>query len=203
MTRARGTRLGRAWAGLGAASVALASACGPAGRPADGAQLFTAQGVTCSEGVELITACTPTGVELCFNAIDDNCNGVIDEGCGVATGVLQFSIAWGEASADVDLSVVDPAGTTTSAQNKSTPAGFRLDRDCPTEPCNGQNEETVYYEGAEPPRGRYRVEVRLADPKGASLPLCVRLGARVGSRTFGANVNLTAKDERKTVTFTL
>lgn len=184
-------------------SMFVASACGPAGRPVGSAEALRAEGIACSEGVELVTACTPTGVELCFNAIDDNCNGVIDEGCGVATGLLQFSIAWGEPSADVDLTVIDPAGATTSAQNKSTPTGFRLDRDCPTEQCNGQNEETVYYEGAEPPRGKYRVEVKLNDPKGASLPLCVRLGARVGSRTFGANVNLTSKDEKKSVTFAL
>jgi tRNA (guanosine-2'-O-)-methyltransferase len=186
-------------------ALVVSPACGPAGRPATGAESLTAQGLSCSDGVELVSACTPTGVELCFNAIDDNCNGVIDEGCGVATGLLQFSIAWNEAAADVDLSVTDPAGSTTSPQNRSTPTGFRLDRDCPKEPehCNGQNEETVYFEGAEPPRGRYKVDVKLSDPNGASLPLCVRLGARVGSRTFGANVNLTTKDEKKSVTFQL
>src|ERR1700733_1512749 len=36
-------------------------------------------------GVTLAQACTPTGPELCFNAVDDNCNGVIDEGCGLET----------------------------------------------------------------------------------------------------------------------
>ena len=185
---------------VGPIAALLAFACGPAGRPAE---VLSARDVACSEGVDLVAACTPTGVEICFNAIDDNCNGVIDEGCGVATGPLQFSIAWGEANADVDLSVVDPVGATTSAQNKSTPSGFRLDRDCPTEQCAGQNEETVYFEGTEPPRGKYRVEVRLNDPKGASLPVCVRLGARVGSRTFGANVNLMHKDDKKSVTFSL
>jgi tRNA (guanosine-2'-O-)-methyltransferase len=180
----------------------LVVACGPAAPPAASAS-YTAQGVSCSEGVELVTACVPTGVELCFNAIDDNCNGVVDEGCGVATGPLQFSIAWSEALADVDILVVDPAGTTTSPQNKSTPSGFRLDRDCPTDTCNGQNEETVYFEGAEPPRGKYRVEVKLNDPKNAAVPVCVRLGARVGGRTFGANVNLMHKDDKKAITFTL
>ena len=53
------------------------------------------------EDAALDTACTPTGPELCFNAIDDNCNGVIDEGCGVQTGLLQFAIAWSEEAADV------------------------------------------------------------------------------------------------------
>ena len=184
-------------------ALALASACGPAGKPANGAESLSARDVACDEGVELTMACTPTGVEQCFNAIDDNCNGVIDEGCGVATGLLQFSIAWNEASADVDLLVTNPAGSTASAQSKTTQDGFRLDRDCPTEQCNGQNEETVYFDGGEPPRGKYRVEVRLSDPKDAPVPVCVRLGARVGSRTFGANVNLAHKDDKKTLTFTL
>src|SRR5204862_3699425 len=34
--------------------------------------------VEASEGMSLETACTPTGPELCFNARDDNCNGIID-----------------------------------------------------------------------------------------------------------------------------
>jgi len=46
-------------------------------------------------------ACTPTGPELCFNATDDNCNGIIDEGCGLRTGLVQFAIAWDEPKADV------------------------------------------------------------------------------------------------------
>src|SRR5690242_11379196 len=66
--------------------------------------------VKAPEGVTLESACTPTGVEMCFDARDDNCNGVIDEGCGLHTGILQFAIAWEAASADVDLNVYDPAG---------------------------------------------------------------------------------------------
>jgi hypothetical protein len=38
------------------------------------------------DGVPLVMTCTPTGTELCFDATDNNCNGVIDEGCGVDTG---------------------------------------------------------------------------------------------------------------------
>ena len=155
-------------------------------------------------GVSLEAACTPTGPELCFNAIDDNCNGVIDEGCGVATGVLSFSIAWGEATADVDLSVTDPTKATVSEGSKTAASGMRLDRDCPTkDQCNGQNEETAYFEGPEPPRGKYLVEVKLSDPGGAPTPIRVRLSARVGSQTFGAVLVLAQKDDKKTLTFEL
>src|SRR5690242_59285 len=55
--------------------------------------------VKAPEGATLETACTPTGVEICFDARDNNCNGVIDEGCGLHTGILQFVIAWEEADA--------------------------------------------------------------------------------------------------------
>jgi tRNA (guanosine-2'-O-)-methyltransferase len=165
------------------------------------------------EHVTLQAACTPTGPELCFNAIDDNCNGVIDEGCGVGTGVLQFTIAWNEETADVDLSVVDPSGSPVNAQRRSAPSGLKLDRDCPGsasapstgESCNGQNTENVFFEGLEPPRGRYLVEVRLIDPHGASTPVQVHFGARVGSRTYGADVALSPGDnlDRKAFKFEL
>ena len=148
-------------------------------------------------------ACTPTGPELCFNAIDDNCNGVVDEGCGVATGVLSFTIAWGEAAADVDIAVTDPTKATTSSTAKNSPSGMHLDRDCPAEQCNGQNEETIYFDGVEPPKGKYAVEVKLSDPRGAPTPVHVRLSARVGSRTFGANIVLLHKDDVKKLSFEL
>src|SRR5687767_6998887 len=41
-----------------------------------------------SDGLGLETACTPTGVEVCFDARDNNCNGVLEEGCGLRTGIL-------------------------------------------------------------------------------------------------------------------
>src|SRR5262245_7499172 len=71
---------------------------------------LSARDVQTSPGVGLETACTPTGVEICFDARDNNCNGVLDEGCGVHTGILQFMIAWESAEADVDLNVTDPGG---------------------------------------------------------------------------------------------
>src|SRR5256885_1157700 len=54
-------------------------------------------------GALLTEACVPTGPERCFDARDDNCNGIIDEGCGVASGLVQFVIAWDAPGADVDL----------------------------------------------------------------------------------------------------
>jgi tRNA (guanosine-2'-O-)-methyltransferase len=186
-----------------AASVSLAAgivllplaplACSPPrGADAPEAALVHEKSVTPGDGVELSMACTPTGPELCFNAIDDNCNGIIDEGCGITTGVLQFTIAWGDSPADVDLVVTDPSGERVDETNRATKAGLRLDRDCPGENgCHGQNIENIFMEGLDVPRGKYTVLVRLVDAKSAPLPVKVRVSARVGNHTFGTTVSLT------------
>ncbi len=148
-----------------------------------------AKNVVTSDGVVVTSACTPTGPELCFNATDDNCNGIIDEGCGVGTGVLQFMIAWGDSPADVDIVVTDPNGAKVHKSNKSTSSGLQLERDCP-EGCHGQNVENVFFDGPEPPKGKYIVEVKLTDPKGAELPVKVHLSARVGNRTFAMDLTM-------------
>ncbi|HEX2669854.1 MAG TPA: hypothetical protein VHM25_03225, partial [Polyangiaceae bacterium] len=85
------------------------SACQPAAAP----NHATAEGPALLSVVPSSLAqkpCAPTGPELCFNATDDNCNGIIDEGCGLHTGLVQFAIAWNEPRADVDLRLFDPSG---------------------------------------------------------------------------------------------
>jgi hypothetical protein len=161
--------------------------------------------VKAPEGVGLETACTPTGVEICFDARDNNCNGVIDEGCGIHTGILQFVIAWEAAEADVDLNVYD-AGGELARLGEATTGGLMKDRDCPRSgECQGQNVENVFLAEGEPRRGRYRVVVRLDKLNGAAAPVRVRLGARVGQRSFGMMVELApgAGTEEKSFEFTL
>jgi hypothetical protein len=174
-----------------AGAALLFAACGPAtpgGRTPD----LVARNLSTTEGVIANAACTPTGPELCFNANDDNCNGIIDEGCGVGTGVLQFTIAWGDSPADLDLAVVDPNGARIHKGNRSPGSGgLQLERNCPDDGCHGQNVENVFFEGNEPPKGKYVVEVKLADPKGAELPVKAHLSARVGGRTYAMELALT------------
>ncbi len=157
-------------------------------------------------GTTLAQACTPTGPELCFNALDDNCNGVIDEGCGLQTGLLQFMIAWGASAADVNLVLLTPHHERVpDERTRSTTSDFHLDRDCPgDEGCGGQNVESIHFDGAEPPRGRYVIEITLIDLHGADPPVKVRFGARLGSRVVGFDVDVAPGDDaKKTFSFDL
>lgn len=188
---------------LAALVFALASCIEAAAPPAKDA--LTVTDVRGPEGAAVETACTPTGVERCFDARDDNCNGVIDEGCGLHTGILQFVIAWDAPDADVDLNVRDPSGEVADARGEPTNAGMRKDHDCPKPDCQGQNVENVYLAEGDPKRGRYRVEVKLEKLGTATAPVKVRLGARVGQRSFGMNVELSpgAGAEARTFEFSL
>ena len=184
--------------GVVALGAALATACAPAKpRPAVEAGPRVLR-LEASPGLVVRRACTPMGAELCFNARDDNCNGVIDEGCGVSTGLVQFSIAWDQPGADVDLNVTDPNGELIDV-GRTFESGLVKERDCPgrNNVCHGQNLENVYLESGDPLRGKYRVGVRLEKLGGENPPIRITLGARVGPKTYQLELELERPEDEK------
>lgn len=135
----------------------------------------------------LAFATTAASPELCANATDDNQNGLIDEGCGLALGAIQFLAGWGAAKADIDLRVMDPNGELIEV-GRVARSGLTKDRDCPgraTE-CRGRNLENVYLAEGDPLKGEYRLRLRLESLGGETPPIRVMLGARLGpvSRSY-------------------
>src|SRR6188768_3148446 len=110
----------------------------------------------------LASATTASAPEACANAVDDNQNGLIDEGCGLSLGLVQFLAGWSAAKADVDLRVVDPNGDLIEV-GRVARSGLTKDRDCPGRgsECQGRNLENVYLTEREPLPGEYRVRLRL------------------------------------------
>lgn len=192
--------------GAGALALLLAGVCftgllagcgGPADKDAATPKEPT-HTLKATPGVVIERSCTPTGPELCFNARDDNCNGILDEGCGLHSGLVQFAIAWEESEADVDLNVTDPEGELVEV-GRVTETGLVKERDCPgrRNECLGQNLENVYLEEGEPARGEYRVVVRLEKLRGAEPPIKVTLGARVGPKTYALQLELEQQEQEQ------
>jgi hypothetical protein len=141
-----------------------------------------------AEGVrELEVPCEP-GLEERCNALDEDCNGRIDDACGWKSGVVQVTAAW-NTHADVDLHVTDPSGKTLKPGQRQSPAGGHLDRDAGGKCSSDGNAElrvaNAYWEGAEPASGRYEVAVRRADPCDAEGPTAVTVSVSVGGQVIG------------------
>jgi len=183
-----------------------AALVGCAGRGSDKGPLVSSGAAAASRGLSNATwqACVPTGPERCFDARDDNCNGVIDEGCGVRTGIVDFQIAWSAPTADVDLLVTDPRGELVEVGRPSA-AGLVKERDCPgrKQECKGVNLENVYLDRSEAKRGRYKVRIRLERLDGEDAPIHVTFGARVGPKVYSAEIDLTRPEDQKDLVFEL
>jgi len=149
-------------------------------------------------------ACVAPGAEVCFNALDDNCNGLIDEGCGVPSGLVAFSVAWDDRTADVDLLVTDPNDELVET-GKVARSGLTKDRDCPgrQDSLCSVNEETVYLADKTPASGQYHVTVRLERLGTDAPPVRANLGARVGGLTASRVLALRYPEDERHYAFEL
>lgn len=174
-------------AGYGCFTTLLAFACAT-GNAARSDVRLPREGPHVSSGLEGRIApfpfCAPAGPEVCLDGVDNNCNGVFEEGCGVTQGTVQFFVAWKRSDVDVDLVVVDPSGATAELGAISK-GGLIKERECPGKSeavCKGGPYENVVLVASRAPMpGRYRVEVSAeptpADP--VEIVLAGRLGAQI------------------------
>ena len=155
--------------------------------------------------IRALDPCVPSNVEVCFNALDDNCNGAIDEGCGTPGGVVQFMIAWDSPRADVDLNVTDPNGELIEA-GRISQSGLIKGRDCPgrRQECAGVNVENVFLEGSKAPtRGTYRLSISLEKLNGEEPPIWVTLSSRLGTKHSAYEIRLNEAEEEQRLELSL
>lgn len=133
------------------------AACGPSARPVPDRE---PQPVVTPARVEpsvtpapaataMAPSCTEGTLERC-DAVDQNCDGRIDEGCGYEPGPLQVTMAW-NSDADVDLRVTGPAGEVLPRDREDAGACGDTSRD---------RIENVH--APAPTAGRYEVALRYA-----------------------------------------
>lgn len=160
-----------------------------------------ARGITIDgQAITLGGACVPSGLEQCFNAQDDDCDGLIDEGCGLPDGEIGLYAAWDDNPAAIDWALYLPSGNRVDPKSREA-GGFRYVKDCPSG-CYDQNHEVLIGTGAMA-KGTYRAELRLRGPNDAALPVLVQLGLRFGSEVHSSRGELSLDHDAIVITFTL
>jgi hypothetical protein len=161
-----------------------------------------------SNGVSVVSGqCLQNATESC-NGLDDDCNGVIDDGCGYGSGAIQITASW-DSGADVDLYVTDPAGETImyNAEHRRSASGGVMDQDargdCRREQAQA-HVENVYWSVERPPSGSYKVEVAYWGPCGDAGDTHTTVSIAVGGKVLGVFGYTLSREERVHVaSFTL
>lgn len=149
-------------------------------------------------GTVVQSACKKGLPEEC-NAIDDNCDGVIDEGCGYKGGDIQITLTW-NTGADIDLIVTDPKGETVfyNQQNRNSSSGGHMDHDargdCRPEQSHSRI-ENVYWEASRP-RGEYKILLNYFSPCGDNAETETTLSIAIGGVVAGTFRHTLEPEER-------
>jgi len=131
-------------------------------------------------------ACEYGTYETC-NAVDDDCNGVIDDDCGYEGGDVQITVGW-NSGADIDLYITEPSGALLfyNEQNKHSPGGGFLDHDargdCRREQKNPRI-ENAFWSAAK--SGAYKVELHYFSPCVRGATTEVTLSVAVAGELLG------------------
>jgi hypothetical protein len=142
--------------------------------------------------------------ELCWDGVDNNCNGQIDEGCpyGGGNSALHILIAW-KANVDLDLHVVGPDGNEISFKNR-VGGELMLDKDCHGDDCPQGNVENVFVPiDKVVAKGHYRFWIQDGNPKTDKDPtIPFMMGIGVGAKAFFVPAMITNKSgEQKAYEF--
>jgi len=161
-----------------------------------------------NNGVSVVdTSCDQSTPETC-NGLDDDCNGVIDDGCGYASGSIQITASW-DTGADVDLYVTDPSGETLmyNTEHRRTKSGGVMDHDARGD-CRIEQDsnriENVYWGVEQPPSGVYKVDVAYFGPCGDAGDTHTTVSIAVGGKVLSVFGYTLSREERVHVaSFTL
>jgi tRNA (guanosine-2'-O-)-methyltransferase len=173
-------------------------------RESTGAQAFSDVRVS-RQATTLQLPCEYNAYEEC-NALDDDCNGVIDDQCGYESGAVQITVGW-NSGADIDLYVTDPSGATLyyNELHKRSRLGGHLDHDargdCRKEQANPRI-ENAYWPSAR--AGTYRVELHYFSPCAQTAATEATLSVVVRGQLLGAyRVRLEPEQRVEAVSFVM
>lgn len=132
--------------------------------------------------------CDHGAYEQC-NALDDDCNGIIDDECGYEGGAVQITVGW-DSGADIDLYVTDPSGATLfyNEKHKRSRIGGHLDHDargdCRKEQQNPRIENAYWPRPAKP--GAYKVELQYFSPCAKGTTTTATLSVAIDEEVVGS-----------------